>query len=361
MPSKKAPILLVFALLSVQSISIAATKTDPAASKTLVVLDTPSNSIEGPALISILEAYVCDVGVTVELARVEDAPHNHGEWIELAREQGTARNGFAVLWFEPPLGNDEGIDVNLVLLGRHSGAIVILPIDLGTQSTPARLRVLAATTRMMLDTELVDDLLTVVEISKEDPPPEPWAPPEPSNPDSELSPTRQINVYAGYVGNLRVSEPTVLNGALLGGSIRLNPWIGPVLETGYITRSDKNVEDMRIQQHRLLFKLGIAGALSVGSTEALLTAFWNVEMVWVDAEMATRASGDAIDPTNRFDTGGGLELRWRFPIASKLGLFVAASGRGMIVSHDYKRNGLRAVSASPFVLDWSVGLDLAKL
>jgi len=331
----------------------------------LVVLDIAGDEIDGPEFAETLEAYVSDVGVVVELAEFTATPADHDGWVELATETGYSRGARAVLWFEPSeLREERAYDIYLVLLEQQTGAVVVLPVELGVRRGAKMFRVLAATARMVLDTEILDDIQEVIEISQEDPTPDPW--PAPVEPESAPPPpppppeTRTIDLSLGYAGELGFPGAALLNGGRLGAVFRFLPWLGVSLDAGYLTRAAERAADVEVREQRVPIRVGLVGVLDVGPTEAQLAALWSLDAVWVDAEVV-EAGDETIPALARLDSGGGGELRWRFPISGMLWIYAAVAGQGMVVSHTYERAGETAIESSDFRLGWSLGLELIGL
>jgi hypothetical protein len=351
------PCALAFVALSISNAALAL------GGGSLVVLDAVGDEIDGPEFAETLEAYVSDVGVSVALADVTTPPEDHDGWVKLATETGYSRGATAVLWFEPrDLHDQQAYDIYLVLLEQRTGAVVVLPVELGVRRGAKMFRVLAATTRMVLDTEILDDIQEVIEVSREDPTPDPWpAPAEPAPaPPPPPDDARTVDLSLGYAGEIGFPGAALLSGGRLGATFRFLPWLGVGLDAGYLTRGAERVADAEVREQRVPIRLALVGILGVGATEAQLAAMWTLEPVWIDAEVV-EAGGEHIGALARLDSGGGAELRWRFPIAGLLWIYAAAAGQGMVVSHAYERAGLTAVQASDFRLGWSLGLEFIGL
>jgi hypothetical protein len=338
-----------------------AARAEEAGSK-MVVLDALGDEIDGPGFVETLEAYVSDVGVAVELAECAEPPTDHDGWVQLATETGRAHWAKAVLWFEPHEGGaGEAYDIYLVLLEQRTGAVVVLPVELGLRRGAKMFRVLAATARMVLDTEILDDIQEVIEVSEAEPTPDPWPAPEPApEPAPPASETRTIDLALGYTGELALPGAALLSGGRLGATFRFLPWLGVGLDAGYLTRGAERAADAEVREQRVPIRVGLVGVLDVGPTEAQLAAFWSLDAVWVDAEVV-EAGDETIPALARLDSGGGGELRWRFPIAGLLWVYVAVAGRGMVVSHTYERAGEAAIESANFRLGWSLGFELIGL
>ncbi|MCP4675484.1 MAG: hypothetical protein GY854_08255 [Deltaproteobacteria bacterium] len=362
-------------LISILGLLLAAELTyaapgDMEKAQTIIVLDNPEDEIDGRAFISTLEAYISDVGVAADLAPIADAPTTHDGWVALAKGVGATHGALAVLWFETEADAGEACSVYLVLLEQTTGAVVVLPVKLGLRQGPTMFRVLAATTRMVIDTELLDDIREISDISRQDPPPEPWPAKTPGDPIPPLSTppspapapkARTFEINLGYLGDFGHGGPTVLHGARLGVFARLIPWLAPGIDLGFLLAGEKRVLDIDVGQRRLPIRVALAGFVPVGPTEAIFIAFWTLEPVWVSASVIRSAPHEAIDPTTQVDTGGGGELRWRFRISSNVGLFAAVSGQAMVVSHAYERGGEVTIHPSYFRLGWTAGIDLFNL
>ncbi len=358
---------IVLTLLALADPGRAAAVDDAQTSQTLIVLDNPGDKIDGPSFISTLEAYLSDVGVETELMAIAELPVSHDGWVNLAQRMGAERGALAVLWFEPDAEEEETYSVFLVLLEQTSGAVVVLPVELGMRQGPTMFRVLAATTRMVIDTEILDDIKEISSVSRQNPPPDPWPaktpelvspPPPPPEPPLKV---RTFELNLGYLGDFSHGGSTVLHGARFGVFARLIPWLAPGFDLGFLLADKTRVLDIDVGQRRLPIRLTMAGYVPVGSTEAIFIAFWTLEPVWISASVVRSAPEEDIGPTTEIDTGGGAELRWRFRLSSNLGVFAGISGQGMAVSHAYKRGDEIAIHPSYFRIGWNVGIELFNL
>jgi hypothetical protein len=359
MPGKAhSPLLLALALLAASPANAGE------GGDKLVVIDAVGDDIDGPGFVETLEAYVSDVGVSVELTECATPPAGHDGWVELATATGRSLAARAVLWFEPHEGGEhQAYDIYLVLLEQRTGAVVVLPVELGLRRGAKMFRVLAATARMVLDTEILDDIQEVIEVSKEDPPPDPWPAPAPEEPSPAAPPPpgRTVDLSLGYVGDLGFPGTTLLSGARLGAVFRFVPWLGLGIDAGYLTRAAIRVADVEVREQRIPVRVFLAGILPLGATEGALAAFWSLEPVWVAAEVVEAGGVDVPGALARLDSGGGGEIRWRIPVGELVWLFLAVAGQGMVVSHAYRRAGETGVHSADFRLGWSAGVELVGI
>ncbi len=356
------------ALAALFVLCVPAIAQDNLARQEMVVIDLTDDGIDGPEFVTTLNAYVSDVGVAVKLLEAEKPPADHDAWVALASEVAGQRGSIPVRWFEPDREAEGIYNIYLVLLESSSGAVIVIPIELGMRRGNEMFRVLAATTRMVLDTEILDDLKKVVRTSQENPTPEPWPiEPDPGEPvDPEQAPIepvkRSATLNLGYTGDLGFGGPSVLHGGRMGGLFHLNNWASVAVDVAYLAGSRETTLDIRTREQRLPLRLGAGASLWVGDTEATFLIFWSVEMLWASVEPASRDSqASGLDNIVRGDTGGGLEIRWGVPVWKRMRIFVAMSGQGMVVSHSYKRMDATAVHPSYFRLAWSVGMEIAGL
>jgi len=332
----------------------------------LTLLDVPGDRVDGPGLAATLEAYVSDAGVEVHLAEtVDPPPADHPAWVALATAIGASRGALGVMWLEPSRDEGDGWNTLLVILECASGAVIVLPVELGARRDKEMLRVLAATTRMVLDTEILDDLRKVVDTARRDPVPGPpsAAGPAPDTPPAAPSPppsARSFTLHMAYAGDLGFGGPTVLHGGRLGALFNFNGWGSVGFDIGYLAGARESTLDITTREQRLPVRLGVVAALPLGRTRLAALFFWAVEMLWAGVEQRSRTA-PAEDDIIRADTGGGAALRWTVLLHENLGVFVAVSGQGMAVSHSYVRLDEAAVHPSYFRMGWSLGLELGDL
>lgn len=356
---------LVLAALLSPAAALAIPAEDDVPSRKLVVLDLEDDEIDGALFTEALDDYVQDLGVTTSLVPTGKAPADHDAWVALAGRTGREAGAMAVLWFEPDdAAQDETYDIYLVLLESSSGAVIVLPIELGMRRRSSMFRVLAATTRMVLDTEILDDLKKVAKTSREDPPPAPWkierepteAPPPPPRPVS-----RSFRFSASYAGDLNHEGPTVLHGARLGIQLWVPRTFSLVLDIGYLSGPRQTTLDVVTREQRLPTRIGAALSLDAGPTEISIIVYWTVEMLWTGVDHDGRSQDQLpLDDVVRADAGGGLEVRWYIPAWRRAGLFLSVFGQGMAVSHSYRRGDAEVIPSTYFRMGWGAGFFFGK-
>lgn len=368
-PAFKSLSLLSFAALLAIALPVGASRPE-AGRRSLIVMDNPDDGVAGEEFVSTLEDYVGDLGVTTSLETVADTPPDHDAWVSAAGRIGSSRGAMAVLWFEPDDSVSEAYNIYLVLLESSSGAVIVLPIELGLRRGNQMFRVLAATARMVLDTEILDDLRKVASTSREDPAPDPWPvvpvvstpepPPRPPVPREVF--VRSFTLHVGYAGDLNPGSSSVVQGGRVGGLFHATEHLALAWDIAYLAGPRRTTLDVTTREQRIPTRFGSALTLDAGKTDVALVLFWSVEMLWAGVETTDRDVSDpTLDDIVRADTGGGLEIRWSVDLWRNLGVFLAVSGQGMAVSHSYRRGDAEAISSSYFRMGWSAGFEIGNL
>jgi hypothetical protein len=327
----------------------------------IAVLDAPDDGVDGPAFAATLDAYVAPIGAHSLVVAISTRPRDHAAWLALAEREGVDRGALAVLWFESSPQAPGAVDVYLVLLDRESGGVVVLPIALGAREGRAAHRVLAATSRMILDTEVIERLRASAEIQKREAIPDPWPRPDddgtiPRAPAAAPVARRTVDVSGGYLGELRVRDDATLHGARVGLALRLHPRFGILVDAGYLTRPEDRMADVVYREHRAPIRLGLGAFRAIGVFELHAHATWLVESVWIRGESRDGAR-PPIESTPRLDTGGALDLSARMPLYRALGAFAGLGIAFMTVSYRYERYGEEGFTAGLVRFSWTAGID----
>lgn len=321
-------------------------------SRLLLVLDAVGSPINGKHFSNTLQSYVSEVDVSVKVIEIGGMPATHEHWVSLARNQGNAEKALAVIWFEPLENNIKNFTVFIVFLEWKTGAEIVLPINLDVRRGQEMFRVLAATVRMVLDTDILGDCEEVLEITEKKTIPKPW--PAPKYDRKRIT----TDTYFSYWGDLGISGPSVLNGGRVGVLIRPGGTVGFGPSLGLIGRKPRVAKGIDIKELRIPIRLNLAWFLPLGSTELALAAFWSVEPIWVSAKgIASNAVETSQTSLTKVDTGGGLELRLRIPVTGSFGVFFGLASQAMAVSHSYEHTGDEVIGANHFRLSWDFGFD----
>jgi hypothetical protein len=326
---------------------------------TIAVLDAPDDAVDGPEFAMTLDAYLAPIDVRSIVVPIPTSPPSHADWLAVAQAEGTSRGALAVLWFEPNTEDTDAIDVYLVLLDRDSGGVVVLPVALGAREGRAAYRVLAATARMILDTEVIERLRESARIQKRETTPEPWPRPAIAVPipgSASPEPRRTVDLGVGYLGEYRTSDHQTLHGARLDMTLRLARGFGVALDVGSLTRPEDRVADVAYREQRAPFRLGVAFLRPIGRFELAAGATWLAEPVWIRGE-AMGEEKVKIEATPRLDTGGGVDLGAGVRLRRGLGVFAGIGVTLMAVSYRYERYGEPGFTAGLVRLSWTVGLD----
>lgn len=341
-------LLLAAFAMSFEAVSQEATKT------TLMVVDSDEDGVDGEGLRSTLEAYVAEIDIDPVLARAEAPMWDRNTAAGWALEMGRGRGAVAVMWIEPAKETAGGAEVTLVLLDVASGAVVAIPVVLGERTGAAALRVLAASARTIMDTELLDAVQEAEAVTRAVPTPEPWPAPKKVEP-------RMLEIYAGYLGALSLEGPVFLHGARAGMFQRISKWWMLGLELGFLSGLETRVADIRFNERRLPVRLSVATTWSLAGTHGALVGSFGPEPVWVDSELVGDSDEAGPGALGRLDAAGGVALRWRFPVVWKLFAFASAGAEFLALSHYYVRAGETAVRSSCCRIEWCLGLAVDDL
>lgn len=326
----------------------------------MLVLDAATDLLDGPEFIEVLDAYVNDMGVITEVSPVESVPPTHEQWVELAIERGTREGASASLWTEPVEDGVEVLNVFLVVLSQQTKATIVLPVKLGIKRGPKLYRSLAAATRMILDTNLLDDLGAVAQVAEADEPPEPWKPGTQNEPEKsplvENKPKRGLALVLLYTGDLGVKGRSYNQGITADVRLYLSPQLSFFAGGGALLSPEETASKISARQLRFPMLLGVGSHVAFGRVSLGMTLFWMVEVIRLAGVDWPADLTETKDPRSRLDTGGGAELSVRTRLAKKLSAVFGLAGTGMVVSHEYKALGADWFSSNPFRLWFRAGV-----
>jgi len=331
----------------------------------LLVLDVADDILDGPAFIQVLDAYVNDMGVTTEVSPVDSVPATYAQWIELAIDRGTREGAAASLWTEPAEGEVETLNVFLVVLSQQTEATIVLPVELGIKRGPKLYRSLAAATRMILDTNLLEDLGAVARVAEEEEPPDPWKPGTQNEPEKrppvEHETARTLGVALLYTGDLGPKGTSYNQGLTADIRLYLFPELSFMVGGGALFSPKKTAAKIAARQLRFPILIGMGGHLTLGRFNLGMTLFWMVEAVRLAGLKWPEDVIDTGDFRSMLDTGGGAELSVGTRLVKNVSVLFGLAATGMVVSHRYRALGTDWFSSNPFRLWFRAGISLNEL
>jgi hypothetical protein len=313
--------------------------------KRMLVLDVEGDLVDGPELISMLDAYLKNTRVVTELIKVEPVPANSEEWINLALGIGSDRGAAASLWIEPGEQAAEGNSVLLVILAQRSESKIVLPIEIDNDDKNRLFRKLAAAARTILDTELLDELGS--ESPKDQEPPQVEEEPLDEAPREPEDSSLKLGFKIGYLGEIETRDVSYFQGGTAGVRLEILSLLGVGLGVGYLTSTEKSLVNINARLQRIPIRLGAQSFLRIKHVAITLELFLTTQVVWLDAS-TTGADRHETDAYTRLENGGGVEAGVEIPLGKKFGIFFDIAALGMILSRKYEYQNDIIFPANPF-------------